>query len=86
MSRDYLTIKIWDVNMEHRPVKTVALHDYLKPMLYDLYTADIIFDKFEVSCSPTGKSFATGSYRLVLETNFICPTVTKSFCVINLLQ
>lgn len=63
MSRDYLTIKIWDVNMERRPVKTVALHDYLRPMLYDLYTSDIIFDKFEVCCSPDGRSIATGSYR-----------------------
>lgn len=62
VSRDYLTVKIWDVNMESRPVKTIALHDYLRPMLYDLYTSDIIFDKFEVCCSPNGKSIATGSY------------------------
>lgn len=62
VSRDYLTVKIWDVNMESRPVKTVALHDYLKPMLYDLYTSDIIFDKFEVCCSANGKGIATGSY------------------------
>ena len=63
VSRDYLTVKIWDVHMESRPVKTVALHDYLRPMLYDLYTSDIIFDKFEVCCSADGKHFATGSYR-----------------------
>jgi serine/threonine-protein phosphatase 2A regulatory subunit B len=63
VSRDYLTVKIWDVNMESRPVKTIVLHDYLRPMLYDLYTSDIIFDKFEVCCSPDGKSIATGSYR-----------------------
>ncbi len=49
--------------MESRPVKTIVLHDYLRPMLYDLYTSDIIFDKFEVCCSPDGKSIATGSYR-----------------------
>mmetsp|Transcript_3258 Transcript_3258/g.3553 ORF Transcript_3258/g.3553 Transcript_3258/m.3553 type:complete len:442 (-) Transcript_3258:1458-2783(-) len=62
VSRDYLTVKIWDVNMENRPVKTVSLHDYLRPMLYDLYNSDTIFDKFEVCCSPDGKSVATGSY------------------------
>eukprot|EP01038_Epipyxis_sp_PR26KG_P011963 gene11963-16012_t len=62
VSRDYLTVKLWDVNMESRPVKTVALHDYLRPLLYDLYTSDIIFDKFEVCCSPDGKNIATGSY------------------------
>jgi serine/threonine-protein phosphatase 2A regulatory subunit B len=62
IARDYLTIKIWDVNVERRPVKTIALHDYLRPMLYDLYTSDTIFDKFEVGCSADGKSMATGSY------------------------
>lgn len=51
--------------MESRPVKSIPLHDYLRPMLYDLYTSDIIFDKFEVCCSPDGKCVATGSYRLV---------------------
>lgn len=65
ISRDYLTVKVWDVNMETRPIKTVALHDYLRPMLYDLFTSDIIFDKFEVCCSPDGKKFASGSYRCV---------------------
>eukprot|EP00981_Chlorochromonas_danica_P001237 scaffold268_cov210-Ochromonas_danica.AAC.32 len=62
VSRDYLTVKIWDINMESRPVKSIPLHDYLRPMLYDLYTSDIIFDKFEVCCSPDGKCVATGSY------------------------
>lgn len=62
IARDYLTIKLWDTHMERRPVKTVALHDYLRPMLYDLYTSDTIFDKFEVACSADGKSIATGSY------------------------
>jgi len=63
ISRDYLTVKMWDINMENKPVKTVSLHDYLRPMLYDLFTSDIIFDKFEVCCSPDGKRFASGSYR-----------------------
>ena len=63
ISRDYLTVKVWDVNMENKPIKTIPLHDYLRPMLYDLFTSDIIFDKFEVCCSPDGKKFASGSYR-----------------------
>eukprot|EP01031_Cornospumella_fuschlensis_P036343 gene36343-44087_t len=62
VSRDYLTLKIWDVNMCSRPVKTVHIHDYLRPMLYDLYTSDIIFDKFEVACSRDGMYVASGSY------------------------
>lgn len=62
VSRDYLTVKVWDVKMENKPVQTIQLHEYLRPMLYDLYTSDIIFDKFEVCCSPNGRSIATGSY------------------------
>jgi serine/threonine-protein phosphatase 2A regulatory subunit B len=78
VSRDYLSVKIWDVNMENKPVKTIALHDYLRPMLYDLFTSDIIFDKFEICCSPDGKKFASGSYRLVL--NFLVWVYFSPMC------
>lgn len=47
MSRDYLTVKIWDVAMERRPVQTFHIHDYLRSKLCDLYENDCIFDKFE---------------------------------------
>eukprot|EP01036_Dinobryon_divergens_P027039 gene27039-35748_t len=61
-SRDYLSVKVWDVNMESHPVETITLHDHLHPLLEDLYESDSIFDKFEVCCRGDGKSFATGSY------------------------
>ena len=47
LSRDYLSLKIWDVNMEARPVKTIPIHDHLRGKLCDLYENDCIFDKFE---------------------------------------
>lgn len=47
LSRDYLSLKIWDVNMESRPVKTIPIHDHLRGKLCDLYENDCIFDKFE---------------------------------------
>ena len=47
LSRDYLSLKIWDVNMETRPVKTIPIHDHLRGKLCDLYENDCIFDKFE---------------------------------------
>jgi hypothetical protein len=52
-----------------RPVLTLLSlpHSLLyRPMLYDLFTSDIIFDKFEICCSPDGKKFASGSYRCAL--------------------
>ena len=51
MSRDYLNIKIWDINMERQPVATYPVHDYLKSKLVDLYENDCIFDKFECAWS-----------------------------------
>ena len=30
LSRDYLTLKIWDINMESKPVKTFNIHDFLR--------------------------------------------------------
>lgn len=63
ISRDYLTVKVWDVNMESKPVLSVPVHDYLKMHLCDLYENDCIFDKFEVAASNDGLRFLTGSYN-----------------------
>lgn len=51
LSRDYLNLKIWDINMESRPVKTIPIHDHLRGKLCDLYENDCIFDKFECTWS-----------------------------------
>ncbi|KAK9461618.1 WD40-repeat-containing domain protein [Lipomyces oligophaga] len=63
VSRDYLTVKIWDVAMERQPIKTINIHEYLRPRLCDTYDNDSIFDKFEVVLSGDGKSVMTGSYN-----------------------
>ncbi|KAI1971267.1 protein phosphatase 2A regulatory subunit cdc55 [Ophidiomyces ophidiicola] len=63
VSRDYLTVKIWDVNMERQPVKTIPIHEHLRPRLCDTYENDSIFDKFEVVFSGDAKNVMTGSYN-----------------------
>jgi len=62
VARDYLTIKIWDVNMESEPVVTYNVHEHLRPKLYELYENDHLFDKFELCKSPNDMHFLTGSY------------------------
>lgn len=62
-SRDYLTIKIWDVNMENRPVQTFNVHEHLRPKLCDLYENDCIFDKYEACWSGDDRNLLTGSYH-----------------------
>lgn len=63
VSRDYLTVKIWDVNMERQPVKTIPIHEHLRPRLCDTYENDSIFDKFEVVFSGDAENVMTGSYN-----------------------
>ena len=63
LSRDYLTVKIWDVAMERAPVKTIPIHEHLRPRLCDTYENDSIFDKFEVVFSGDAKNVMTGSYN-----------------------
>lgn len=55
LSRDYLTLKLWDLNMESKPVKTFNVHDYVRPKLVDLYDNECLFDKFECFWSGDGK-------------------------------
>ncbi|XVE53915.1 hypothetical protein DITRI_Ditri03aG0040300 [Diplodiscus trichospermus] len=62
LSRDYMTLKLWDINMDSGPVATFQIHEYLRPKLCDLYESDSIFDKFECCLSGDGLRVATGSY------------------------
>ncbi|GLT97287.1 hypothetical protein SLE2022_148600 [Rubroshorea leprosula] len=62
LSRDYMTLKLWDINMESRPVATFQVHEHLRAKLCDLYENDSIFDKFECCLSGDGLRVATGSY------------------------
>ncbi|XP_040998445.1 serine/threonine protein phosphatase 2A 55 kDa regulatory subunit B beta isoform-like isoform X3 [Juglans microcarpa x Juglans regia] len=62
LSRDYMTLKLWDINMDSGPVATFQVHENLRPKLCDLYENDSIFDKFECCLSGDGLHVATGSY------------------------
>jgi len=63
VSRDYMTLKLWDMNMEARPVKVIKIHEHLRGKLCDLYENDCIFDKFECHISQNGSKLTTGSYN-----------------------
>lgn len=63
VTRDYLNVRVWDVNMESRPVKTFPVHEHLRPKLCDLYEKDCIFDKFEASFNHDGQYVLSGSYQ-----------------------
>ncbi|KAL0221964.1 hypothetical protein RCL1_001818 [Eukaryota sp. TZLM3-RCL] len=62
LTRDYLTVKLWDVNMESRPIKNLCVHEQLRSNLCDVYKNDCIFDKFDCQWSGDDSQFMTGSY------------------------
>ncbi|KAH0508195.1 Serine/threonine-protein phosphatase 2A 55 kDa regulatory subunit B delta isoform [Microtus ochrogaster] len=63
MTRDYLSVKVWDLNMEGRPVETHQVHEYLRSKLCSLYENDCIFDKFECCWNGSDSAIMTGSYN-----------------------
>jgi serine/threonine-protein phosphatase 2A regulatory subunit B len=62
-SRDFLTVKVWDVANTARPVQTINIFEPLKSKLCDLYEKDCIFDKFSLSVSPCSDYVVTGMFN-----------------------
>ncbi|XP_013786723.1 protein phosphatase PP2A 55 kDa regulatory subunit-like isoform X1 [Limulus polyphemus] len=63
ISRDYLSVKVWDLNMDTKPVECYHVHEYLRSKLCSLYENDCIFDKFECCWNGTDSCLITGSYN-----------------------
>ncbi|XP_055017286.1 LOW QUALITY PROTEIN: serine/threonine-protein phosphatase 2A 55 kDa regulatory subunit B alpha isoform [Boleophthalmus pectinirostris] len=63
MTRDYLSVKIWDINMDTKPIETYQVNAYLRSRLCSLYENDCIFDKFECCWSDNDRVVMTGSYN-----------------------
>ncbi|XP_062087654.1 serine/threonine protein phosphatase 2A 55 kDa regulatory subunit B beta isoform isoform X2 [Humulus lupulus] len=78
LSRDYMTLKLWDINMDAGPVATFQVHEYLRPKLCDLYENDSIFDKFECCLSGDGLRVGTGSYSNLFRVFGCAPGSTEA--------
>lgn len=63
ITRDYLSVKVWDLQMDSRPIETYQVHEYLRSKLCSLYENDCIFDKFECAWSGGDRYIMTGSYN-----------------------
>ena len=83
ISRDYLTLKIWDMHMERLHLKVINIHSHLKGMLCELYEADQLFDKFRVASSPNMSSLLTGGYGYVVLPSVMFFTADFNCVVIN---
>uniref|UniRef100_T1IIC4 Serine/threonine-protein phosphatase 2A 55 kDa regulatory subunit B n=1 Tax=Strigamia maritima TaxID=126957 RepID=T1IIC4_STRMM len=63
ISRDYLSVKVWDLHMDTKPVESYQVHEYLRSKLCSLYENDCIFDKFECCWNGSDSNVMTGSYN-----------------------
>lgn len=63
VSRDCLSVKLWDVAQPKKPVMNVMLNDGIKSKLCEMVENEAIFDKFQVACSPDSSSILSGSYN-----------------------
>jgi serine/threonine-protein phosphatase 2A regulatory subunit B len=62
-SRDFLNVKVWDVNMPKKPIAITAIFEPLKSKLCELYENEGIFEKFSVSVSKDANYFMTGMFN-----------------------
>lgn len=63
ITRDYLTLKVWDLAVTKKPLATITIQDSLKSKLCEMFENDAIFDKFSVSASPDSRTAFTGNYN-----------------------
>ena len=67
LTRDYMQMRLWDVNMESQPIVVVPVQEQLRPHLSEMYENDCIFDKFRCAFSHDGGSLLTGGYRSLFQ-------------------
>jgi len=63
LSRDYLSMKVWDLRKVNEPLQRIKFHEHLIPKLCDLYESDNIFDKFGCCWSGNSLQVMSGSYN-----------------------
>ncbi|KAJ3445644.1 protein phosphatase pp2a regulatory subunit b [Anaeramoeba flamelloides] len=63
LSRDFTSLKIWDLNMENQPLSTLYFHQFSQNKYKELYKNGNIFDRFKCNWSGNGKHVLTGSYE-----------------------
>ncbi|KAL0234202.1 hypothetical protein PCE1_001239 [Barthelona sp. PCE] len=65
VTRDYFSVKLWDVRQPQKPIRSISVHEHLRPRLLELYENEALFDRFKLVTSASGSHFLTGSYNNV---------------------
>ncbi|KAM7539914.1 hypothetical protein Aperf_G00000038296 [Anoplocephala perfoliata] len=62
-TRDFMSVKIWDLANTSSPVEVYHVQSHLKPYLNSIYETELLFDDFKLSLSSDDKYIVTGSYQ-----------------------
>jgi len=62
LTRDFMSLRLWDIAMESKPIKVVNIHGRYEDRLCEFYDNDSIFDKFECGLNYNATQMVTGSY------------------------
>ena len=65
-TRDFLSMKVWDLKMPNKPVTSVQIFEPLKSKLCELYENECIFDKFDISTSHDSNYLITGNFNMCM--------------------
>lgn len=63
LTRGFLNVKLWDINMPNKPVDSFVVYSPIKSKLSELAMNDMILERFNVSPSPCGNYFTTGLFN-----------------------
>ncbi|KAH9578955.1 hypothetical protein LSM04_008428 [Trypanosoma melophagium] len=62
VTRDYLSLKLWDLRRTDKPYSVAPVMNYVTPYLDSLYENDSIFDRFPVVVDHISNTVVTGLY------------------------
>ncbi|BHF60051.1 Serine/threonine-protein phosphatase 2A 55 kDa regulatory subunit B beta isoform [Sparganum proliferum] len=63
VSRDFMSVKVWDLAMPSAPVEVYAVQSHLRPYLNSICETELLFDDFKLSLSSDDRYIFTGSYQ-----------------------
>jgi hypothetical protein len=62
VTRDYLSLKVWDIRKSSGPTSTLPVHECLAGHIDELYDNDAIFDRFSISVDQQTGTVVSGLY------------------------
>jgi serine/threonine-protein phosphatase 2A regulatory subunit B len=84
LSRDYLSMKVWDLRKGNEPIQRIKFNEHLIPKLCDLYESDNIFDKF--GCCWSGNSMYISPIFALTLLGKLCPDPTTETSTLAMLS